>query len=161
MSRAGTLLIFALASTILVGCGPQSMFGAGTMARSRVVSISPINARDRVLSFLIEHGFATDILGDDRLTVRGGAPVPEQSWGACPNSFVDDPFSDLGRSSFVAPISSRAFVIVRISTIGERTSVAVETELFGTYPQPFLNSSFELSCPRTGELERLILAALD
>lgn len=158
-SRRLGWLALLLASTV-TACIPADP--AMAPSPSRVLDRPPGEVRDRLLVTMRDLGLTVETLGDDGLTLRGHAVGQrETEWARCGMGDAFDPGSDSNRWDPVPPQSVRTEAMVRVTLIGNRTSVLINHETTAVYVNPFTTKTFERPCATNGRLEHDLLAAAE
>lgn len=150
------MLAAALGFAACTGTAP-----APVATRSGIVATAPLEARTRAAAELRRLGFAVHELdGSEAPTLRAElAAGADPAWARCEGIWTTDPFSDLGRSRFVAAEGRRMIVVLRTSAVPQGTSVEVDARTIGLYRHAFTGETVEAVCGSTGLLERRLVAA--
>jgi hypothetical protein len=132
----------------------------GAVDPTRLVAVSPGEARAKVESKLRELGFTTRGDGDATLTLAAErVGKVDEAWATCPLALASDPDTERNRRSFERPFNLRTNVVARFTTPAGKTLVSLDVLQVGRYQNPYVALEFDERCRSTGALEAALLDA--
>jgi hypothetical protein len=153
-------LLAALLTGALTGCIPADP--PMPPSPSSVLDRPPGEVSDRLLVAMQQAGLTVQPIGEDGLTLRGhGTEQGQSSWAHCGMGDAFDPGSDANRWVPVPPQTINTEALVKVSLIGNRTSVLIDHQTTAVYVNTFTTKTFERPCPTNGRLEHDLLAAAE
>lgn len=160
MARRCGIAALALAAALGACRQPPPAPPPGAVDPTRLVAVSPAEARARVEAKLRELGFTTRGDGDASLTlVAERVGEVDGAWATCPLTLANDPDTERNRRSFERPFSLRTNIVARFTMPAGRTLVSLDVLQVGRYRNPYVGIEFDDRCRSTGALEKLLLDA--